>query len=92
MKLYYVFLMRYVQKDWKMREGINWEFGTDIHTTIFKIDNQQGPAIWHGGLCSTLCNNLYGKKVWERIDICTCITESLYCTPEITQPCKSIIV
>ena len=46
-----------------MREGINWEFGTDIHTTIFKIDNQQGPAIWHGGLCSTLCNNLYGKKV-----------------------------
>ena len=67
-----------------------WDWHT--HTTIFKIDNQQGAAIQHGGLCSILCNNLYGKRVWERIDICTCITESLYCTPEITQPCKSIIL
>ena len=25
--------------------GINWEFGINIHTTIYKIDKQQGPTI-----------------------------------------------
>ena len=26
--------------------GIDWEFGTDnVHTAIFKIDNQQGPTV-----------------------------------------------
>ena len=26
-------------------EGIDWEFGTDMYTLIFKIDKQQGPMI-----------------------------------------------
>jgi len=34
-----------VTKGEKWWGGINWEFETDIHTTIFKIDNQQGPTL-----------------------------------------------
>ena len=25
--------------------GIDWEFGIDMHTAIFKIDNQEGPTV-----------------------------------------------
>ena len=31
------------------------------HTPIFKMDNQQGPAAWHRGLCSTVS----GHVGWE---------------------------
>ena len=31
----------------------------------------------HRELCSILCNNLNRKRIWKRIDICICITESL---------------
>ena len=36
----------------------------------------------HTELYSTFCNNLCGKRIQERIDICTCVTESRYCTHE----------
>ena len=52
------------------------------HTAIFKLDNQQGPTVQHRELCSIFCNNLIGKRIWKRIHICICITESLCCTPE----------
>ena len=29
-----------------------------------------------------LCGDLNEKRIWKRIDTCTCITESLCCTPE----------
>ena len=32
-----------------------------IHTTIYKIDNQEGPTVQHRDLYSIYCNNLYGK-------------------------------
>ena len=53
-----------------------------IYISIFKIVNQQGPAVEHRELCSVFCNNLNGKRIWKRIDTCICITESLCCTPE----------
>ena len=53
-----------------------------IHTTIFKMDNQQGPTVEHRELCSVFCSNLNGKRIWKRMDICIRITESLCCTPE----------
>ena len=40
------------------------------------------------GLSSTLCNNLYGKRIQKRINLCLCLTESGCCTPK-TQHCKS---
>ena len=29
----------------KWEREINWEFGDDIYTTVFKRDNQQGPNV-----------------------------------------------
>ena len=34
---------------------------------------------------------IYGERIWKRVDICTCITESLCYTPKLTQHCKSPI-
>ena len=34
-----------------------------LHTSIYKIDNQQGPSVWHRELCSIFCNNLHGKRI-----------------------------
>ena len=53
-----------------------------VHPAIFKTDNQQGPTIQHKELCSMLCDSLDEKAVWGRMDPCTCMAESLLCTPE----------
>ena len=33
-------------------------------------------------LCLMLCNSLDGRGVWERMDTCRCMAESLFCPPE----------
>ena len=43
------------------------------------------------GTLSLFCNNLYGKRIWRRIDICICITEPLCCNLKLTQCCRSTI-
>ena len=35
-------------------------------------------------LCSVICASLDGKGVWERMDTCVCMAESLHCSPETT--------
>ena len=44
------------------REGV-WD--GHVHT-MFKMDNQQGPTVQHGELCSMLCCRLDGRRVWGR--------------------------
>ena len=44
------------------------------------MGKQQGPTVYHKKLCSILCNNLNGKRIWKRTDTCICIAESLCCT------------
>ena len=63
---------------------INMNTLVHLHTTLFKvsIDNQQGPTAEHRELCSVLCNNLHGERIWKRAGTRICITESLCCTPE----------
>ena len=53
-----------------------------VHTAVFKMDNQQGPAVEHRELCSIFCGTLDGKGVWERVDTYMCMAESLCCLPE----------
>ena len=53
-----------------------------VPATIFKIDNQQGSAVQKKESSSIFGNNLTGKRIWERINICICIMESLCCIPE----------
>ena len=33
-----------------------------IHSSIYKIDNQQGPTVQHRELYSIFCNNYMGKE------------------------------
>ena len=33
------------------------------HTTVYEIDNQQGPTLYHTELYSIVCNDLYGKRI-----------------------------
>ena len=63
----------------------------DLYTTIYKIDNQQGPTVWYRELYSILCNNYMGKKsekkcvcIYTYIDVCVYIykTESLLRIPK----------
>ena len=63
--------------------------GQRVWTSNHKlIDNQQGSAVKHKELYWTFCNNLYGKRIWKRMDIHKCITESV-AHLKLTQHCKS---
>ena len=53
-----------------------------VHTAIFKMEKQQGPAVKHRELYSVLCGSLDGRGVWGRMDSGICIAESLHCSPE----------
>ena len=55
-----------------------------VHTALFKMDNQQRPAVEHRELCSTSFDSLGGRGVWGRMDACICKAESLHCSPETT--------
>ena len=33
------------------------------HTTVYEIDNQQGPTVYHRELYSIVSNDLYGKRI-----------------------------
>ena len=55
-------------------------------STINKLDNL---TIWHRKLYSIFGSNLYGKSIWERMNIC--VTESLCCAPEINTMCACLV-
>ena len=56
-----------------------------MHAAIFKMNNQQGPAV-HRDLCSVLYGSLDGRGVWGRMDTCICMAESLH------YPSETVIV
>ena len=71
-------------------EGIAREFGVDMYTVLFKMDNQQETPEWHMGLHSVLRASVDGRGVWGRMDACIRMAESLCCSPETTQHCLLI--
>ena len=65
--------------------GVGGQLGVwngQVHTAIFKMDNQQGPTIQHTKLCSVLHGSLDGRGVGGRTDTCLYMAESLHCSPE----------
>ena len=54
------------------------------HTAVFNMENQQGPAVQHRGLCPVSRVSLDERGVWGagRMDTCMCMAESLCCLPE----------
>ena len=53
-----------------------------VHTAVYKMDNQHGPTVQQKELCSILCGSLDGRRVWGRMDTCTCMAELLCCALE----------
>ena len=47
------------------------------------VDNGDLLYVWYRELYPIFCDNLYGKTIWKRMDVCTCTTESLYCPAEV---------
>ena len=54
-----------------------------VHTTVFRMDNQQGPIVQLRELCSVLRSSMNGMGVWGRMDTCICMTQYPCCPPEI---------
>ena len=58
-----------------MEEGIVWE--GQVHTAVFKIDNQPESTVEHLERCLMLCDRLDGRGSCGKIDTCVCMAESL---------------
>ena len=53
-----------------------------VYTDVFKMVNPQVSTVQYSELCSVLCGNQDGRKVWGRMETCICMAESLCCPPE----------
>ena len=47
---------------WKIRNASRKKTVIRVHTTLFKMDNQQGPSVQKMEFCSMLCGSLDGRK------------------------------
>ena len=61
-------------------------WGGQVHTAVFKTDNQQGPAVARGP-CPVLSGSLGGRGVWGTVGPCICMAESLTAHLKLLQHC-----
>ena len=54
-----------------------------MHTEVSGVTGQWGPAEQHREFYPIFRDNLCGKRIGKRVDVCTDITESLCCTAEV---------
>ena len=54
-----------------------------VHTALFKIENQQGPTIYHRELCLMLCGSLDGRVLGgEWVQVYVWLSPFPVCVPE----------
>ena len=64
--------------------GRDWGFGIGIGTLWYMKWMVKGDLLLlHRELYSIFCDNLWGKRIYKRLDMFMCITESLCCATEI---------
>ena len=61
-------------------KGMHWELETGMYTLLYLKHITIRTNYIAQGTRTIFCNNLNGKKIWNKID--TCITDSLCCIPE----------
>ena len=44
-----------------------------IYTTMYKLDNQWEPTLYHRELYSVVCGDLNGKEIHKKKGICSCL-------------------
>ena len=52
------------REEWE-KEIVKRVWDRYVHTSIFKMDNQQGAIVYHRELCSLLCGSLDGGESGE---------------------------
>ena len=67
---------------WGGRDGLGIQ-GWHMHTVVYGIIGQWGPAVQYREFYPIFCDSVYGKRIQKRMDMYTCTTESLCCTAEI---------
>ena len=63
--------MAYQGEEWGGMDCLGVQDG-HAHTTIFKVDNQQGSTVQHSELCSMLCGAWMGGGLGENGYLYTC--------------------
>ena len=66
----------------------DWHMNTEVYGMI----SQQGPAFQDRELYPIVCDNLCGRRIRMRMDVCIGVTELLCCISKLPQPYKSTIV
>ena len=64
------------------RDGLgvcHWQ----VHTAVYEMTGKLGSAVQHREHSSIFCDGLCGRRIWKRMDMCTCITEAVCCAGEI---------
>ena len=64
------------------------------HTTVYRMDNQQGPTVEHREVYSILCNDLHGKRILKKKKRIHIYVELIHFAVhlKLTQHCKSTIL
>ena len=57
--------------------GINWEIGIDTYTLLYTKYITNKNMLYNIGSYSIFCNGLCRKRLFKRVDIRICITDSL---------------
>ena len=68
-----------------------WEW--HMHTQVYGVIGQWGPALWHRELYPVFCDDLYGQMIRKRMVVWT--TQSLnhfVVQPKLSQLCTSTIL
>ena len=65
--------------------GIDWEFGVEMQTIAFGMDEHWDPAVQRWELYLVTCDGTWWRIMGEKeyICVCMCMTGSLCCTVEI---------
>ena len=72
------------------RDKVGFE-DQQLHNTIYKINRQQGPTVWHRELYSVPCISIIAKSLKKNICICVLLSHFIV-YPKITQHCKLTIL
>ena len=67
-------------REWGDGLGV-WDW--HLHTVVYGMTGQRGPAVEHRELCPISQDHLCGKRIRKRTDVCPWRTASLCCTADM---------
>ena len=56
-----------------------------MHSEVYEMTGQWGPAVTYIENSTQYGDSLCGKRIWKRMDMCTCVTPTLWITCVVQQ-------